>query len=199
MVLPLCNRSYLLGRQQYVRISAKVSSLGASYHGVPQGSILGPYLPSSLKTFLTSQNLVLWNHTLTIQNSVCHFLSTMHAAWSSRLLTIYRSQRLGAACYNILLINQDRTKLMVLGTQQYANATEASTETLNPVFASYRDFKFCICQFYSCVDLRTIFQNTCRIKSFFPYKDCLNCSPRSKVIYKASCWDCNDFYIDKTN
>ena len=33
---------------------------------------------------------------------------------------------------------------------------------------------------------------------FFPYKDRLCRSLRSKVIYKASCWDCNDFYIGKT-
>ena len=30
------------------------------------------------------------------------------------------------------------------------------------------------------------------------YKDRLNRSQLSKVIYKASCWDCNDFYIGKT-
>ena len=26
----------------------------------------------------------------------------------------------------------------------------------------------------------------------------LNRSLKSKVVYKASCWDCNDFYIGKT-
>ena len=59
--------------------------------------------------------------------------------------------------------------------------------------------KSCIYQFYSCVNLKIIFQNTCRIKSFFPYKDRLNRSQRSKVIYKACCWDGNDFYFVKTN
>ena len=58
--------------------------------------------------------------------------------------------------------------------------------------------KSCIYQFYSCVNLKIIFQNTCRIKSFFPYKDHLNHSQRSNVVYKACCWDCNDFYIGKT-
>ena len=52
--------------------------------------------------------------------------------------------------------------------------------------------------FYSCVNLKIIFQNPCRIKSFFPYKDRLNRSQQSKVIYKAGCWDCNDFYVGKT-
>ena len=37
-----------------------------------------------------------------------------------------------------------------------------------------------------------------RIKSFFPYKDKINRSQISKVVYKASCWDCQDFYIGKT-
>ena len=33
---------------------------------------------------------------------------------------------------------------------------------------------------------------------FFPYKDGINRSQMSKVVYKASCWDCQDFYIRKT-
>lgn len=70
LVVPLWNRSYLLGRQQYVRISAKASSLGAVSYGVPQGSILGPSLLTIFINDLSSiQNLVLWNHTLKIQNS----------------------------------------------------------------------------------------------------------------------------------
>ena len=56
----------------------------------------------------------------------------------------------------------------------------------------------CVYNFYSCVNLKTVFQNTLRIKSFFPYKDRLNRSQKSKVIYKAGCWDCTDFYIGKT-
>ena len=35
-------------------------------------------------------------------------------------------------------------------------------------------------------------------QSFFPQKDRLNRSRLSKVIYKAGCWDCNEFYIGKT-
>jgi len=58
--------------------------------------------------------------------------------------------------------------------------------------------KSCVNRFYSFVNVKVIFQNTRRIKSFFPYKDRLHRSQLSKVIYKASCWDCNDFYIGKT-
>ena len=59
--------------------------------------------------------------------------------------------------------------------------------------------KSCVNRFYSFVNvIKVIFQNTRRIKSFFPYKDRLNRSQLSKVIYKANCWDCQDFYIGKT-
>jgi len=59
--------------------------------------------------------------------------------------------------------------------------------------------KSCVNRFYSFVNIKVyIFQNTRRTKSFFPYKDRLNRSQLSEVIYKASCWDCNDFYIGKT-
>ena len=37
-----------------------------------------------------------------------------------------------------------------------------------------------------------------RIKSFFPYKDRFNRSQKSKIVYKASCWDCDAFYVGKT-
>ena len=61
-----------------------------------------------------------------------------------------------------------------------------------------RRLKSCVGKFFGFVNLRLIFQNTCRIKSFFPYKDRLNRSQKSKVVYKASCWDCDAFYIGKT-
>jgi len=47
----------------------------------------------------------------------------------------------------------------------------------------------CINKFYGCINLRVIFQSAHRIKSFFPYKDRINRSQMSKVVYKASCWD----------
>lgn len=58
--------------------------------------------------------------------------------------------------------------------------------------------KSCVYKFYSFVNLKVIFVNSRQIKSFFPYKDRLNRSQRSRVVYKASCWDCDDFYIGKT-
>ena len=58
--------------------------------------------------------------------------------------------------------------------------------------------KSCVYKFYSCINLKIIFQNTRRIKFYFPYKDRLNRSQMSRIIYKAGCWDCNEFYIGKT-
>ena len=59
--------------------------------------------------------------------------------------------------------------------------------------------KSCIYKFYGCFNPKIIFRNTRRIKSFnFPYKDRLSRSLSSKVVYKASCWDCVDIYIKKT-
>ena len=37
-------------------------------------------------------------------------------------------------------------------------------------------------KFYGFVNLRVIFNNICRIKSFFPYKDRISRSQRSKVV-----------------
>ena len=57
--------------------------------------------------------------------------------------------------------------------------------------------KSCVNKFYGFVNLRVVFQNTRRIKSF-SYKDRFNRSQKSKIVYKASCWDCDAFYIGKT-
>ena len=60
--------------------------------------------------------------------------------------------------------------------------------------------KSCVYKFYSCVNLKIVFQSTRCIKSFFPYKDRVKHSQQSRVIYRANCncWDCNGFYIGKT-
>ena len=58
--------------------------------------------------------------------------------------------------------------------------------------------KSCVNCFYSFVNVKVIFHNTRHIKSFFPYNNWLNRSQLSKVIYKAGCWNCNNFYIGKT-
>ena len=62
----------------------------------------------------------------------------------------------------------------------------------------YKLLVLAILAWLSFVNVKVIFQNTRCIKSFFPYKGRLNRSELSEVIYKASCWNCNDFYIGKT-
>ena len=68
--------SYLSGRSQYVRIGSTVSSTSALTHGVPQGSILSPFLfgiyVNDLAAVTVSSDL---DSYLTIQNSILHFLS----------------------------------------------------------------------------------------------------------------------------
>ena len=64
--------------------------------------------------------------------------------------------------------------------------------------AIVRRLKSGVNKFCGFVNLRVVFQNTHRIKSFFPYKDRFNRSQKSKIVYKAICWDCDAFYIGKT-
>ena len=95
------------------------------------------------------------------------------------------------------VLNRNRNKILV------STVPKKDLFIVLPFLGSQSTFfskrlKTCISSFYSAVDLKVIFQNTNRIKSFFPYKDRLNRSQMSKVIYKASCWDCNDSYIGKT-
>ena len=44
-----------------------------------------------------------------------------------------------------------------------------------------RRVKVCVSKFYGFVNLRVIFNNTCKVKSFFPCKDRFSRSQRSKV------------------
>ena len=59
--------------------------------------------------------------------------------------------------------------------------------------------KSCMYKFYTCVNLKIAFQSNRCIKSFFPYKDRINRSQRSGVIFRANCWDCNAFSLVKLN
>ena len=46
--------------------------------------------------------------------------------------------------------------------------------------------------------LGLFFKTPAGLSLFFPYKDRFSRSQRSKIVYKASCWDCESFYIGKT-
>ena len=58
-----------------------------------------------------------------------------------------------------------------------------------------QQLKSCI---YKFLTLKLFFETLAGLSLFFPYKDRLSRSLMSKVVYKASCWDCDDFYIGKT-
>ena len=111
-------KSYLSERLQCVRIGAETSSLQGISHGVPQGSILGPTLftiylnniPSipgvcSLESYVDDSNL---------------YLSFSVAEASNMIQQINKdSQKIATwCCYHSLLINPEKTKLLVLGTRQ---------------------------------------------------------------------------------
>ncbi|PFX21034.1 RNA-directed DNA polymerase from mobile element jockey [Stylophora pistillata] len=111
-------KSYLSERLQCVRIGAETSSLRAISHGVPQGSILGPTLftiylnniPSipdvcSLKSYVDDPKLYL---SFPVAKA-----SIMTQQINKDLEKIARW-----CCYNSLLINPEKTKLLVLGTRQ---------------------------------------------------------------------------------
>ena len=107
------------GPQQYVRIGAEASSLGAISHGVPKGSILGlplftiymndlPNIPKfgSLESDFDDSRLYLSfsvKDTCSVVQQIKHDNLSKIAYW---------------CCYNSLLINPDKTKLVVLGTRQ---------------------------------------------------------------------------------
>ena len=111
-------RSYLTGRQQYVRIGSETSNLSPITHGVPQGSILGPALfnlyindlPSipesgSLESFVDDSKLYL-------------SFPVKDAAAVVQLINEDLAKIATWCCYNGLLINPDKTKLLVIGNRQ---------------------------------------------------------------------------------
>ena len=71
-----------------------------------------------------------------------------------------------------------------------------------------KQLKACINKSYGCINIKpkpdcrhnkASFSKTHITSSlFYPDKDRLNRSQMSKVVYKASCWDCQDFNIGKT-
>ena len=111
-------RCYLTGRQQYVRIGSETSNLGPITHGVTQGSILGPALfnlyindlPSipesgSLESFVDDSKLYL-------------SFPVKDAAAVVQLINEDLAKIATWCCYNGLLINPDKTKLLVIGNRQ---------------------------------------------------------------------------------
>ena len=111
-------KSYLSEWLICVRIGAETSSLQGISNGVPQGSILGPALftiyfnniPSipdvcSLESYVDDSKLYLLFPVAEVSDTVQQINKDLEkiASW---------------CCYNSLLINPEKTKLLVLGTRQ---------------------------------------------------------------------------------
>ena len=111
-------RSYLSERSQYVRIGSEVSGLENIVYGVPQGSILGralfsiyindlPTIPhfSSLESYVDDSKLCL-SFPVRDVNTIVQQINEDLSLIASR------------CCHNHLLINPDKTKLLVMRTRQ---------------------------------------------------------------------------------
>ena len=115
-------KSYLCERQQYVRIGCVASGVRTSSYGVPQGSILGPALFNiyindlpgvtdhcSLESYVDDSKVYLSFSAKDVDGAIFQITEDLKkvAAW---------------CCQNSLLINPDKTKLLLIGTPQMLNA-----------------------------------------------------------------------------
>ena len=111
-------KSYLSDRRQFVRLGHQRSESRTITHGVPQGSILGPVLfsiyindllcipnSSSLESYVDDSKL---------------FLSFVVKEMADAVKRLNEDLRMIATwcCNHSLLINPERTKLLVMGTRQ---------------------------------------------------------------------------------
>ena len=92
----------------------------------------------------------------------------------------------GVLCYNINhVLNRQKNK----PAEPITTVPKKDIFLVLPFLGSQsevlgRRVKSCVSKFYGFVNLKVIFNNTCRVKSFFPYKDRFSRSQRSKVMYK---------------
>ena len=111
-------RSYLSDRTQCVRIGHEVSDPREVAHGVPQGSILGPALFNIYINDLPSV-LSLCSLKSYVDDSQLHFSFRVQETEVAKVYLIEDLQRIATwCCAHSLLINPDKTKLLLLGTHQ---------------------------------------------------------------------------------
>ena len=129
MVVPLWNGLEAIFRdsQQYVRIGAEASSLDAISHDVPQGSILGPALFTIYINDLANI-LKLGSLESHVDDSKLFFSFFVKDTCSVvQQINDDLSKISSSCCYNSLLINPHKIKLMALGTRQMLQRLPADT------------------------------------------------------------------------
>ena len=108
-------KSYLSDRQQCTRIGTSLSDPLTITHGVPQGSILGPmlftlYLPTvakfrNIESYVDDNKIYLSYASKDIHSCMQRVAKDLESI-------------AGWCCANHLLINPDKTKLVLFGTRQ---------------------------------------------------------------------------------
>ena len=110
--------SYLTNRRQSTRLGTSRSSELTVTHGVPQGSILGPLIFSLYMNDLPS--VVKFSSVESYVDDTKVYLSCSLNNIDSCLAKVSEDLRLIASwcCTNKLLINPDKTKLILFGTKK---------------------------------------------------------------------------------
>ena len=111
-------RSYLADRSQYVRIGTTTSLTAPLTHRIPQGSVLSPLLFNIYTDSLSSipESCSLKSYVDDLKEYLSFSLPILYHSLSILEEDLHRVFEW--CCKNSLLINPDKTKLMVIGSQQ---------------------------------------------------------------------------------
>ena len=197
-------KSYLADRSQYVRIGTTTSTTAPLTHGIPQGSVLSPFLfniyTDSLPSIPEFCNLESY-----VDDSK-EYLSVSLPILDCSLSTLEDDLHrvFEWCCKNSLLINPDKTKMMVIGSQQLLQQLEHTVsidfigKTLEPV-AQVKDLGTTLdsnlkynehIQRLSCSCISKLCQIN-RVKNLFNQStltSIINALVMSKIYYCSSIW-----------
>ena len=118
-------KSYLSDRQQYVRIETTASAPATLSYEIPQGSVLSPFLfniyTDSLPSVPESCNLE--SYVDDSKTFLSFTLSNMNHSLRQVEEDLYRVFEW--CCRNSLLVNPEKTKMLLVGTRELMNQLEA--------------------------------------------------------------------------